>query len=91
MSPSLPLLGTSTARSGPIAIASHASAPRDPGPKPPAHDHRNPPPLETPDDGGIIYQNRIDFAGLSFRNPQEPLVAGACQAPTTENIAEYLA
>ena len=27
MSPSLPLLETSTARSGPIAIASHASAP----------------------------------------------------------------
>jgi hypothetical protein len=38
-----------------------------------------------------LFAHYLDFAGLTFRNPQEPLVAGACQAPTTENIAEYLA
>jgi len=38
-----------------------------------------------------LFGHYLDFAGLSFRNPQEPLVAGACHAPTTEDIAGYLA
>ena len=38
-----------------------------------------------------LFGHYLDFAGLSFRNPQEPLVAGACESPTTENVAEYLA
>ncbi len=38
-----------------------------------------------------LFGHYLDFAGLTFRNPQEPLVAGACQAPTTEDIAEYVA
>jgi hypothetical protein len=36
-----------------------------------------------------LFGHYLDFAGLSFHNPQETLVAGACQSPTTENIAEY--
>ena len=36
-----------------------------------------------------VFSHYLDFAGLSFRNPQEPLVAGACESPTTENVAEY--
>jgi len=37
-----------------------------------------------------LFGHYLDFGGLSFRNPQEPLVAGACQAPTTEDLSEYL-
>ena len=37
-----------------------------------------------------LFGHYLDFAGLSFRNIQEPLVAGACQAAPTENTAEYL-
>jgi alkaline phosphatase len=38
-----------------------------------------------------LFGHYLDFAGLSFRNPQEPLVAGACHAPTTEDVSGYLA
>ena len=38
-----------------------------------------------------LFGHYLDFAGLSFRNAQEPLVAGACQAAPTENTAEYFA
>ena len=37
-----------------------------------------------------IFGHYLDFAGLSFRNPQEPLVAGACLAEPTEDLASYL-
>lgn len=37
-----------------------------------------------------LFAHYLDFAGLSFRNPQEPLVAGACHAESTEDIASYL-
>ena len=37
-----------------------------------------------------LFGHYLDFAGLTFRNPQEPLVAGACHAPTTEDLSEYL-
>jgi hypothetical protein len=38
-----------------------------------------------------LFGHYLDFAGLSFRNIQEPLVAGACQAAPTENTSEYFA
>ena len=37
-----------------------------------------------------LFGHYLDFAGLSLRNPQEPLVAGACLAEPTEDLASYL-
>jgi alkaline phosphatase len=37
-----------------------------------------------------IFGHYLDFAGVQFRNPQEPLIAGVLPVEPTEDVASYL-